>query len=415
MVEWRGRPGSLRVQILLFKSVMTRKRVLLIIETSREYGRGLMGGISRYALEHGGWQIHFDDRGLLEEPSDWLRRWQGDGIISRTATPTLARILSHKKCPMVELHGFGLYEDKVTSFSEVQICNRSIAAMAAGHFLERGFRQIGFYSCGNTWWARDRVGHFTTILRDNGVECHVYSDRFEKTTTQHTVWQNRYEKPLRKWLQSLPKPVGVWAITDHQAVRVLEACRDLGFRVPEDVAILGTSNDTLICNLISPPLSSVDVNSPMIGYEAARRLEMKMSGQTPPEPYLNIPPLQIVTRQSTDMIAIPDPDIAEALHLIRQRALAGVTVAEVAGTVGISRRTLERRFEKHLGRSPHDEIVRVKIDHAKTLLRTTSLSISAIAHKTGFTNREYFIYAFHRETGTAPKQFRTDSGATEVS
>ena len=377
------------------------KRVLLIVETSRSYGRGIMAGISRFALEHGGWSIHFDDRGLLESPSDWLRHWKGDGIITRTAIPELRRILVNKRCPMVELHGNGR-----THFSEVRICDQTIGVMAADYFMDRGFVHFGFYSCGNPWWSAQRLFPYEERLRQRGFQCHVYSDNFDKSEILHPIWENRFEKPLKRWLAGLPHPIAIWVITDHQALRVLEGCQSLGLRVPEDVAILGTSNDTLICNLLSPPLSSIDVNSMTIGYEAARRLEMKMNGTVPDFPYINVPPLTVVTRQSTDIIAVPDPDVADALHLIREHACLGITVAKVVAELGISRRSLERAFTKHFKRTPHAEIVRVQINNAKLLLQATSLSISAIARKSGFTNREYFITTFHREVGTTPHRYR---------
>ncbi|MDR2441500.1 MAG: XylR family transcriptional regulator [Planctomycetaceae bacterium] len=377
------------------------KRILLIVETSRSYGRDIMLGISRFALEHGNWSIHFDDRGLLEEPADWLRYWKGDGIISRTAIPSLQRILTQKCCPHVELHG-----DEKKHLSEVRICDKTLGEMAANYFIERGFQYFGFYSCSTPWWVLSRRLVYEKTITQRGFICNIYSGHSDKLLMLHPVWENRFEKPLRKWLESLPKPIGIWVVTDHQAVRVLEGCRDLKLRVPEDVAILGTSNDTLLCNLTSPPLSSIDVNGVTIGYEAARLLQLKMDGIKPVESPVNIPPLQVVTRQSTDVIAIPEPDVATALALIREQACKGINVSQIVEEIGISRRSLERYFAKYLNRSPHDEILRVRINHAKILLRATNLSFSAIARKTGFTNRDYFISAFHRNTGTTPQMYR---------
>jgi LacI family transcriptional regulator len=280
--------------------------------------------------------------------------------------------------------------------------------MAADYFIDRGFIHFGFYSCGNLWWVGERSRYYKERIRQRGLHYHAYFDTLDKRMMIHPVWESRFEKPLKKWLDTLPKPIAIWVITDHLAVRVLEGCQNLGLRVPEDVAILGTANDTLICNLLSPPLSSIDVNSMAIGYEAARRLEMKMNGIIPDSPSINVPPLAVVTRQSTDVIAIPESDIAEALHLIREHACSGITVAKIVAEIGISRRSLERSFAKYLKRSPHDEITRIRINKAKILLQATSLPISRIAKKTGFTNRDYFITTFHREVGTTPHQFRKE-------
>jgi LacI family transcriptional regulator len=377
------------------------KRILLIVETSRSYGRDIMAGISRFALEHSDWSIHFDDRGLLEEPADWLRYWKGDGIISRTAISSLQRILTQKRCPLVELHG-----DEKKFVSEVRICDKTLGEMAANYFIERGFQHFGFYSCSTPWWVLPRCSVFEKVISRHGFYCNIYSGHPDDQMILHPVWKNRFEKPLRKWLVSLPKPIGIWVVTDHQAVRVLEGCRDLQLRVPEDVAILGTSNDTLLCNLTSPPLSSIDVNGMTIGYEAARLLQLKMDGRKPMDSPVNVPPLQVVTRQSTDVIAIPESDVAAALALIREQACNGINVSKIVEELNISRRSLERYFAKYLNRSPHDEILRVRINQAKILLHATTLSISAIARKTGFTNRDYFISAFHHHAGTTPQNYR---------
>ena len=377
------------------------KRILLVVETSRVYGRGIVTGISQFALEHGGWQIHFEDRGLLEGPSEWLRKWKGDGIISRAATEEVHRILKKKRCPIVELHG-----DNRNNRSEVQICDESIARMAAEHFMERGFRQFGVYSCFALWWTVARQEFFEARLRQHGFSCHIYSDTLIKKEQLHPTWENRFEKPLKKWLSTLPKPIGIWVSTDQQAIRVHGACVELGFQIPEDIAILGTSNDTLICNLLTPPLSSIDTNGATIGYEAARRLALKMEGRSPPKSVVLIPPLQVVVRQSTDVIAVPDPDFAAVLHYIRTHACTGLTVLQVCETMGLSRRSLERHFMKYLNRSPHDEIMRIRINQAKALLQGTALSLRAIAKKVGFCSREYFSSVFHREVGMSPNNYR---------
>jgi LacI family transcriptional regulator len=385
------------------------KRILLIVETSRSYGRDIMAGISRFALEHGDWSIHFDDRGLLEEPADWLRHWKGDGIISRTAIPSLQRILTQKRCPLVELHG-----NAKTHPSEVRICDKTLGEMAANYFIERGFQYFGFYSCSTPWWVHSRCFVYEKTITRRGFSCNIYSGHSDKASMLHPVWENRFEKPLRQWLASLPKPIGIWVVTDHQAVRVLEGCRDLQLRVPEDVAILGTSNDNLICNLTSPPLSSIDVNGISIGYEAARLLQLKMDGFKPTGLPIHVLPLQVITRQSTDVIAIPEPDVAAALALIREQACKRINVSKIVEEIGISRRSLERYFAKYLNRSPHDEILRVRINQAKILLRATVLSITAIARKTGFTNRDYFISAFHHNTGITPQVYRNTNFSVPV-
>ncbi len=208
------------------------------------------------------------------------------------------------------------------------------------------------------------------------------------------------------WLKKLPKPVAIWSVSDAWATRLLEGCRRLELLVPEDVAVLGTTNDSLICEAISPPLSSIELHSRQIGYLAARRLSLKMKRKPVPEEIELVPPIGVIARLSTDTVAFPDPEIVKVLRLIRDNALTGISVDRIAKETNLSRSTLQRHFRNLVGRTIENEIMRHRIDRAKRLLRETTLSLSKIAQKTGFSNTDYFIQAFRRETGTTPNRLR---------
>jgi LacI family transcriptional regulator len=208
---------------------------------------------------------------------------------------------------------------------------------------------------------------------------------------------------------ALPKPVGVAACYDVLGLRLLDACRRRGLVVPEQVAVVGAGNDNLLCSLSDPPLSSVEHNLHQVGYEAAGLLDRMMDGEPAPAEPILVEPLGVVARQSTELVAIADPKTSLALHVIRDRACQGIGVDEVARRVSLSRRALERRFHKYVGRSPHDEIVRLQLERVKTLLRESDLTLDAIAQKAGFNYASYMATLFRTRVGQPPGEYRRRS------
>jgi len=200
------------------------------------------------------------------------------------------------------------------------------------------------------------------------------------------------------------------ACYDIKAQQLLDICRELEIAVPEEAAVIGVDNDRTLCALADPPLSSVICNSRRAGYEAASLLDRVMSGESVSPDAILIEPLGIETRQSTDILAIDDPHVAVALRFIREQACRGINVGDVLSRVPISRRVLESRFGKLLGRTPHQEITRRRIAHVKRLLMETELPLSTIATRTGFQHDEYMTVAFKKQVGLPPSKYRQSAG-----
>jgi LacI family transcriptional regulator len=209
-----------------------------------------------------------------------------------------------------------------------------------------------------------------------------------------------------KWLEQLPKPVGIMACNDIRGQQVVNACRHLGLLVPDEVAVTGVDNDEVLCELSDPPLTSVAPNTGRIGYEAAALLELMMKGGERPKVPIAIPPLGIVTRRSTDVLAIPDRPIAAALRLIREHACDGIRVPDLLKVAALSRSVFERRFVQAVGRSPKAEILRVQLARARQLLTETDVPLPQVAERCGFKHPEHFSTIFREKTGTPPGQFR---------
>jgi LacI family transcriptional regulator len=383
---------------------MSALRVALLIETSREYGRGLLRGIVRYQREHGPWSLYFKPHGLGQPPPDWLASWRGDGILARINDRAMADAVLRTKVPAIDLRSslgdIGL--------PIVGIENRDVVKLAVEHFIERGFRHFGF--CGTPYgehrYQDERSDRFAAMLKARGRACDVYRHPGSAALS----WDEEQEH-IAQWLRKLPKPVAVMTCHDDRGQQVLDACLRAELTVPDDVAILGVDNDEFLCNLSTPPLTSIDVDSERIGYEAAALLDRMMRGAKPPKRPRLFPPRGIVVRKSTDITAIGDPHVAKTARLIRDHALAGRKIEDLMQEVPVSRSALFRRFKEHLGRSPKKEATRVRLERAKELLRETTLSVAQIAERVGYAEAKYFIAVFHRAVGTTPLRYRRESKA----
>ncbi|MGQ0634541.1 MAG: substrate-binding domain-containing protein [Planctomycetaceae bacterium] len=376
------------------------RHVAVLIETSRAFGRGLIEGVNRYSRQHGDWYIYFEPRGL-EAPPAWLEGWKGDGILSRVPNRSMAQAMESKGVPVVHLH-----HTTISSFPMVGADNVSIARMAFDHLWEKGLRQFAYCGLSRHFslHIHDRGERFRGLVEAAGCACAVFPVR-KRSGLKMADWE-REQRQMASWLSELPKPVGVLACFDERAFQVLAACRYAGLRVPEEVAVIGTGNDTLLCDMCLPPLSSIDLDAPRIGYEAAGLLERMMRGDSPPRRSIFISPYKLVPRASTDILAIADAEVVAALQFIRHHASAGVNVDDVVRHVAISQCVLDRRFKRMLGRSPKAELLRVQINRAKELLVESDLPIKLVAERSGFGSERYFSDAFRRGTGIRPGAFR---------
>jgi len=287
--------------------------------------------------------------------------------------------------------------------------------LGIAHYQENRIISVAFYGFGKNWWVKEREKAFLEITRQLGLDSHCFVDTSSQLPTQQPQWSKNHEKALIAWLKTLPAQTGLIAANDSQAVRVLNTCRKIGIAVPEQMAILGIDNDEFLCNLVMPSLSSVDHNVEMVGYKAAELLNRRMTGprtKRKSDAKTNtvfVPPRGVVVRNSSKISVVGDEDVAVALRFIAERALLGINVSEVVNHVGVSRATLYRRFYQVLNRSPHDEIVRIRVEHAKFLLAKTNMSIGAIAGKSCYPAIEYFTAVFRRHTGQTPASYRRDA------
>ena len=343
------------------------------------------------------WEIHFTEQGRGDEPPPWFHNWRGDGIIARIENERIEQAVVNANLPVVNVSTAALRR----TFPTVASSSEGVSRVAAEHLLDRGFQSFGFCGDARFDWSFRHEQNFRRYISAAGFEVDV----FETEPEDAENWQREQNKLIR-WTLQLVKPAGVFACYDIRGQQLLDVCRQLGIRVPDDVAVIGHHNDELLCDLCDPPLSSVIPNARRAGYEAAKMLDCLMRGNRLSTSIKHIEPIGVFSRRSTDRIAIEDRQIAGALRFIRDHACEGIGVNDVLRMVPVSRTVLERRFQKLLGRSPYEEILRLRIERVKELLTTTDLSIAEIARQLGFSGVEYLSALFKKKSGVSPRQFR---------
>jgi LacI family transcriptional regulator len=377
-------------------------RVAILANVSRRFDRRIIQGITRYAREAGDWDLYVEEQPLKGHSA--ADRWSVDGLLVAFDDREKAQAVAGVRIPVVGFGGgHGWYEPK-SHIPYYATDNEAIGRLAADHLLECGFSRLACYGSRPTrthHWTEDRIRAFRRRAEERGAVCSIFRARNPTAGQWDTL-----QRELAAWLDGIEKPVGLLACTDLRARHVLQVCRVQGIRVPDDVAVVGVDNDEMLCEMTTPPLSSIEQGSLRIGYEAAAMLARRMRGEKPSPIRHFIPPESLVARQSTDVVACGDPELAAALHFIRRHACDPIRVADVLEVVQVCRSTLERQFFDALGRTIHLEIERVQIERAKHLLSRTSLLVKQIAKRCGFRYGHYLTTVFRRCTGQSPLEYR---------
>jgi LacI family transcriptional regulator len=378
----------------------SQPRVALLVETSQASGRDILRGIARYIREQGPWSIfHHEPRSLERSVPGWLKNWDGDGIIARIQNPAMAATLASIGIPTVDVLG----RVKDANFPLVHVDDAAIGRLGAEHLHERGFRHFGFFGIqGENWSARRREA-FTHRAAD--WQCRTAVLEVHRRMISSSSWEH-FEDKLATWIANLSKPAGVMLASDQLGPYLLEACRRAAVHVPEEIGVVGVDNDELWCWISDPPLSSIQPNHVRVGYEAARLLYQLLDGQPLPRQPLLVPPSNIVTRLSTNILAVADPFVVAAVRFIQEHACEGINVADVVEHVAVCRSILQRHFQSSLKRTIHDEIIRVRLERAKELLGETDLPLQQVAKEAGFRHQEYMGAVFKARLGLTPSRFR---------
>lgn len=377
--------------------IKRRPKVALVIETSNAYGRGLLKGVLNYVRENGPWSLHLVEQHWGERPDVTLQNWQGDGVIARIETPVIVASLKGVTLPIVDLSSARLMPELPWYENDYRL----IAQAALAHFLERGHKRFAFYGEPRFNWSRWLGEQFVAQVKEAGYACNVFEGLPPKDSGKPEE-----STAIAAWLKGLEKPVALLACNDFFGRMIIGICREHGVLVPDEIAVMGDDNDEVFCELSEPPLSSVQQNCVRIGYEAASGLDRLMRGEKLGNEGVFVPPIGVVTRQSTDVLAIEDRNVAQVVRYIREHACEAINMKDVLRVFPQSRRLLETKFKRIVGHSPHEDINNVRISLVKRMLIETDLSIEAIAERCGFAYVEYLSVAFKRTTGEPPSVFR---------
>jgi LacI family transcriptional regulator len=406
-------------------------RIVLIMSPQAGYDRGMIRGIARYARLNGPWAflltgeqfqiVDLDGKHLdLEANSDAsheekalakttvdFKRLGASGIIGRLYSPQITEAVLASKLPMVamDLSREQISEPRIMSaVSEIRPDSQKAGRMAAEHLLDRGFQHFAFCGFQGEIWSQFRQEGFAARLKEAGFDC----PRFPSAEQKSRVPWNREQPVITAWLNSLPKPVGVMACNDVRGRQIIEACALGQMHVPNDVAVVGVDEDRLLSELSNPPLSSVALNAEQGGFRAAELLDDLLAGRANDRQTLLVEPLWVVTRPSTDVLAIEDRDVSAAVAFIRKNAKRPIGVQDVVKQTAMSRRALEIRFQRCLGRSIRGEIERIRLEWTKQLLVETDLPLGKIADCAGFGSQSYLSKVFHETIGVTLTQYRRD-------
>jgi LacI family transcriptional regulator len=372
------------------------KRIALYYPLTRPSNApGFLRGIFQYARPAKAWELcltfGWDTERLLD--------WNPDGLLGHVFSAEAAELVEQLTVPVVET-AFDFADLKVP---RVGLDDRAIGKLAAEYFLDRGFAQFVYIGEEDRAHAIRRWEGFLARLQIAGHQ------PLRAPAMLDWGWQDAL-RPLtgkvQRWLGKLPRPAAVFVSSDGLGLRFLEVARGAGYRVPEEFAVLGVGDIDTICDLAYPPLSSIRTAAETAGFEAARLLDRLMQGEPPPAARIEFPPLGVVTRRSTDVLAVSDADLSTALRFIRDHAAEEITVEDVVAAACVSRSTLERRFRQLLGRSPLDEIYRVRVERARHLLAETDWPMSHVAKESGFHDSRRMSEVFHAHTGETPTAYR---------
>ena len=379
-------------------------RILLIIDSSRALGRGLLRGIAKYS-RHQGPLILFREYPIyaneLKKKQFNLSDWDIDGIIVAEVQVDENMLDQIRKSGIPSaIKNIG---NEVNGLCNIISENKSIGVIAARHFLDRGFKEFAYCGMTGLSWSEERLAGFSETLKEQGQSVINFNQKYDPSS----VTLEEETEMISNWIKCLPKPIALFAGTDERGQHIIDICKDLtGIEVPRDVAVLGVDNDEIVCEISNPPLSSISRNFEKAGYEVASILHRIITHGRVEIDNIIMEPINVVTRESTNVLAIEDEYVAKSLAYIRENSNLPMNVDDIAAEVTISRRGLERRFRKHLNRSINDEIRRARLERVKRMLTETTINISEIAISMGYPGVNHVARTFKAQTGLTPGEYR---------
>ncbi|MBN1910897.1 MAG: DNA-binding transcriptional regulator [Pirellulales bacterium] len=377
-------------------------QVALAFALSEPHQVRILRGIEQFAEKRGNWAFTFSPEHYGSSLAA-LKHWPGDGVLATITTKRELEIAREMKLPIVNLSG-ALRE---TGFPRVMVDQEAMGRIAADHLLKCGFRNFGYFGVQRVWSSHQRKTGFARRVKQAGWECSVLETPSSPRSLQSA--QDWFE-PLDQWLRSLPLPLGILASIDLRGGMIVDACARLGLRVPDDVAVVGIDNNEVFCEMIRVPLTSVSRSDMEVGYKAAATLARMIAGESCPTEDLLIAPDRVVTRRSTDIVAVSDAEVATAVRYVQEHVDEPFGIERLVQIVGRSRRWLTEHFRECLACTPYEFICRARVERAKSLLLAEEkLPLHEIARRCGFSETRNLRTVFERLTGERPAYYRENN------
>ncbi|MEI6323639.1 MAG: DNA-binding transcriptional regulator [bacterium] len=374
-------------------------RVGIFVETSNDYGRRILSGISQYLKTNQNWSVFLEQNDLNARPYDLISSNQWDGILCRHTDPALASSILDRGIPLVDLND----QYQIPELSWVGSDHHAIGVMGAEYLKKRGMRHFAYCGFSNELWSQSRKESFGKTFSGYGNRIHLWESPWTDRSPQY--WAKDINK-IRYWIENLPKPIAIMAANDVRALHVIEACKQLNLVIPEQVSVMGVDDDETFCTLSIPHLTSIRPDCEKIGFQAAELLDGMMSSSEPYVKRIVIQPKEVIVRPSTDIRAVSDSLVAKAIKKLHRKDSGHRDIKDVAKELKISRNMLDRRFGKALNRSSSHVLRWVLIARIQQLLLDTDYTLTEIAKATGFINSENMKALFKANMGFSPGTYR---------
>ena len=385
-------------------------KILLLIDFSSEFSRGILKGLIRYSKDHGPWIFYrlpsyyktlYGEKGVIQ----WAKEWKADAIIARWDEEG-THLLTSLNIPIILQN----YKSRSDYFSNLTGDYIGTGEMAAHFFIKRRYQNFAFYGNKGVIWSQERAEGFRKEIEKAGGNYYY----FESENLDGEQWSSSHLQ-LDNWLLSLPKPIALFACDDSFALRVSEICKINNIAIPDEIALLGVDNDELICNLSDPPISSIVLDVEKGGYEAGRLMDQLIHHQRE-EPFnIVIRPTRFELRKSTEKYNITNEYILQVVHYIEKHFTSEINIEELTRLVPLSRRNLEVKFKNEMGTTIYQFILYCRIDYFTHLLLTTNRPLFDLSIDAGFSDYKNISRLFKRMKGYTPLEYREKFGDKDIS
>lgn len=386
-------------------------RLILLTDLAEEYAKRLLAGIVQYSKDHEPWTVCkmpltyrdiYGIRGVI----DWALRWKADAIIGQFFNTDHVSLFRENGI-------IALAQDFKSRFPEIPNItgdHYKAGTIGAEYFIKKGFKNFGFFGFKDIVWSEERYEGFKSTLLAHDISAQLFE---YQNLGFKDLWYYDYAQIL-EWLKILPKPIAIMACDDNQGHHIAEICKQYGYKIPEEIALLGVDNDEAICSLSDPPLSSINQAVERGGWEAARLITTMMHDSQYHWQDIIVEPTNIITRESTDIYATSDGHIAKILKYIHQNIDTKLNINDITQLVPLSRRLLEVRFKKVTGYPIYEYISNLRIDKFSKKLIETDLAIVEIAMDMGFGDYKNISRQFKKVKGCTPSEYRRKYSLTQI-